>query len=119
MAALGLIVAGGAGAQFFTGRDLLELCSAVEAGDASEGVRARAQACVGYFTGFWEGVNAVQGRHRAGNLCVPPGVAASQLVHTYIRWARAHPEYLNGEAGDLALRALEAAYACDRPRRPA
>jgi hypothetical protein len=123
---IGLFVAGmGAGpvaAQVYSGSDLVGLCrawEAVEAGATDLETQVRAQGCLGYFAGFWEGANAVQGRVGTGSLCVPAGVAAGRLARTFLGWAAAHADRLGDDASGLVLEALEGAYACEGPWREA
>jgi hypothetical protein len=119
-----LVGLGGApvAAQFYSGADLVGLCrawEAVEAGATDLETQVRAQGCLGYFAGFWEGANAVQGRLGAGPLCVPAGVGAGRLARAFLGWAGVHGDRLGAEASGVVLEALEAVYPCDGDWRSA
>lgn len=110
-------------AQAQTGNDLLEQCGHGErivntpSGQPSGANTSLANRCLGFLTGFTQGVKIESFVSRSGPnaFCIPQGVIAQQLQTIALNWMRANPNKLH-EPGSVVLTiAYSEAFPCPKP----
>src|ERR1700694_4192999 len=101
-----------------SGNAFLRLCSAVEQDDPPQKETANVFACIGYVTGFINGVQYEQAfaetknRKMPAPFCIPDGVENAQLVRVLMKYIRNNPESANQPTAWLLMDGLEKAYPC-------
>lgn len=79
-----------------------------ETGDAS-----KAQACISYIAGFFDGQSMAAGMSGVRYpVCVDSETTQSQLAKVVVKYGDDHPAILHEVAGDLINEALKDAYPC-------
>ena len=87
MAALGIVFAGEAQADFISGNELWDACQADETKEP-----ARATLCIGYILGADETYQALQVANQVTYYCVPDKVQNGQVIDVVKLYLRDHPE---------------------------
>lgn len=95
-----------------TGNSFLRVCSAVETGPQSHTEIEHAAACVGYATGFIEGIEYLTVIKSPKPFCVPAKVENGQAVRVVLKYVREHPETAHLPTAQLMVKALREAYPC-------
>jgi hypothetical protein len=99
--------------------------------DGSSGVRHEAMACIGYISGFADGVEigrvvaaykiygekaldwtVDEGARRLGSYCKPGPVTVGQAIRIVVNYLEAHPEQLHESPRTLVNGALADAFPC-------
>lgn len=108
-----------AGAQYLTGRDLLDLCARhdqeVGAGDGADVVRHLTQTatCRGYLMGVADRVEA----EPAAGVCVPGETTLAELLAALRGYAERQPDILSRPASDAVAASLRRAFPCPEAQR--
>lgn len=66
--------------------------------------------CIGFFTGFWAGIDGMSAvdpkTGKAYTVSVVEGVTVGQMIRVYVKYTTAHPELENQSAGGTAIDAF-------------
>ncbi len=96
------VMARPAGAQFYTGNKLHEVCN------ATDETRILAAACVGYVTGAFD---FLVWRKEA---CVPNTVSMAHLTDVVITYLKAHPDKRHLVAAEIVAAVTTSAWPCPK-----
>ncbi len=104
-----------------SGNAFVRLCSATEKESRTDEEAANAMACLGYVSGFAEGIGIYRSSAEAKTkqkmpkyFCRPDGVERGQLVSVVLKFIRNHPEDAHRRTGVLIIVALEHAFPCTK-----
>jgi hypothetical protein len=71
--------------------------------------------CMGYITGFMDGLRALDTVYRQPTpYCVPASVTTGQLIKVFLKYTDDHPEKLHYDSSMLMLAAITNAFPCSK-----
>ena len=108
-------------AEYETGHDMLEVCSAVKSESTKKSKSSKHKdelattACSKYLAGVSDFNEAAGMPYNRNGLffCPTAGVTLKDLTAIYVRYLQAHPEFLEANATLLALNAFKEEFPCD------
>ena len=106
LAAITLVAARQADANFQTGNDLLRFCE-----DISDSGYGR---CLGYVEGVVDSLEVARSDHHLPP-CVREGIGTAQVHNAVIKYLRDHPETREQTASRLVVIAVSSALQCSQP----